>query len=56
MRPPNIHKENPDPKYSQTEQKGDKSGFSVEHGKWDKSGFHPENLALCLSKKHWEMC
>ena len=29
MHPQNIHEENPDSKYSQIEQKGNKSGFSV---------------------------
>ena len=54
MHPPNIHKENPDSKYPQIEQKGNKSDFLVAHEKGNKSDFHPENLALCESEKPWE--
>ena len=54
IHPQNILKENPDSKYPQIEQKGNKSDFWVAHEKGNKSDFHPENLALCESEKPWE--
>ena len=41
MHPPNIHKENPDSKYPQIEQKGNKSDCAAAHEKGNKSDFHP---------------